>query len=50
VAVGGVAWGWSFALGGGAAGGHVVSGTRQDPEALAFFRQWLPFLLPPGTR
>jgi hypothetical protein len=41
VAVGGGALGY-FALGGGAEGAHVVSALRQDPEAVAFFREYLP--------
>ncbi|HLF95633.1 MAG TPA: SHOCT domain-containing protein [Methylococcaceae bacterium] len=41
VAVGGGAFGY-FALGGGAEGVHVVSALRQDPEAVAFFREYLP--------
>lgn len=38
IALGGLAVGL-LAIGGVAAGGQVVSGARQDPEALAFFRQ-----------
>ena len=45
VAVGGFAIGY-YAFGGGAAGAHVVNGTRQDPEAVAFFRRYLPFIVP----
>jgi hypothetical protein len=45
VAVGGMAIGY-YALGGGCYGPHVLSGIRQDPEAVAFFRRYLPFLVP----
>lgn len=43
VAVGGGACGF-YAMGGGAVGAHVFSGTSQDPQALEFFRNFLPFL------
>jgi len=45
VAIGGFAIGY-YAMGGGAAGAHVISGTRQDPEALRFFQRYLPGLIP----
>lgn len=51
VAVGGGAFGY-FALGGAAEGIHVVSALRQDPEAVAFFREYLPRIaefLPRGS-
>jgi len=41
VAIGGGAAGY-YALGGGAFGEHVIDGVRQDPEAVRFFREWLP--------
>ena len=41
VAVGGGAIG-CYAAGGGAVGQHVVGPMRQDPEAVRFFREWLP--------
>lgn len=41
VAIGGGAAGY-YALGGGAFGEHVIDGMRQDPEAVRFFREWLP--------
>ncbi|MFO7641588.1 MAG: hypothetical protein R6X17_10105 [Candidatus Competibacteraceae bacterium] len=41
VAIGGGAVGY-YALGGGAFGEHVIDGMRQDPEAIRFFREWLP--------
>jgi zinc-ribbon domain len=40
VAVGGGAFGY-YAFGGGAGGVHPLGGNIQDPEAAAFFRQWL---------
>jgi hypothetical protein len=43
VAVGGAAIGY-YALGGAAIGKHVVSEMVQDPEALRFFAQYLPWL------
>lgn len=43
VAVGGGAVGY-YALGGGAFGKFVVSAMERSPEALAFFRQYLPWL------
>jgi hypothetical protein len=43
VALGGVAVG-KFALGGLAIGEYVMSGFRQDPKAVEFFGQWLPWL------
>ena len=45
VAIGGMAIGY-YALGGGALGAHVFSGSYQDPAAVAFFRRYLPFLIP----
>lgn len=39
VAVGGGAAG-IYAMGGGAVGTHVLSSTRRDPEAEAFFKKW----------
>ncbi|MDZ7622785.1 MAG: hypothetical protein U5O69_10920 [Candidatus Competibacteraceae bacterium] len=41
VAIGGGAAGY-YALGGSAFGGHVIDGMRQNPEAVRFFREWLP--------
>ena len=50
VAVGGGAVG-EYACGGGAAGTHVISATRQDPEAEAFFREnGLGGICPPQSR
>lgn len=47
VAVGGAAVGY-YAYGGVAMGEFVLSALRQDPEAVAFFRAWLPaWALPP---
>ena len=43
VAVGGGAVGY-FAAGGGTAGEHVLSAAQRDPEAVAFFARWFPFL------
>ncbi len=40
VALGGMAIG-HYALGGGALGTHVLNSQTQDPEAVAFFRDWL---------
>jgi len=45
VAIGGFALGY-YAFGGSAAGAHVLSSMRQDPEAVAFFRRYLPSLVP----
>jgi len=50
VAIGGGAVG-EYACGGGAAGTHVISATRQDPEAEAFFREnGLGGVCPPQSR
>jgi hypothetical protein len=50
VAVGGGAVG-EYACGGGALGSHVVSATRRDPEAEAYFREHgLEWLCPPSGR
>ena len=50
VAVGGGAVG-EYACGGGAFGTHVLSATRRDPEAEAFFRErGLEWLCPPAGR
>jgi hypothetical protein len=50
VAVGGGAVG-EYACGGGALGTHVVSATRRDPEAEAFFHEHgLEWLCPPSGR
>ena len=50
VAPGGGALG-QYACGGGAAGTHVISATRQDPEAVAFFREnGLGGICPPEGR
>jgi len=50
IAVGGGAAG-EYACGGGAFGTHVVSPTRRDPEAEAFFRErGLDWLCPPLSR
>ena len=43
VAVGGAAIGY-YALGGFALGKHVVWAAERSPEAVDFFRRWLPFL------
>jgi hypothetical protein len=43
VAVGGGAAGY-YALGGAAAGVHTISPLHQDPEAVAFFHQFLPWV------
>jgi hypothetical protein len=43
VAIGGGAAGY-YAMGGAAAGTHAVSALHQDPEAVEFFRQYLPWL------
>jgi hypothetical protein len=46
VAVGGGAFGY-YACGGGAAGVHTLSALRQDPEAINFFKQFVPsWMLP----
>lgn len=42
IAIGGGAFGY-YAIGGGALGEHVISNMRQDPEAVRFFSDWLPF-------
>ena len=44
IAIGGGAFGY-YAVGGGALGEHVIDGMRQDPEAVRFFGDWLPFPL-----
>lgn len=50
VAIGGGAVG-EYACGGGAAGTHVISATRQDPEAVAFFHEHgLDRVCPPNSR
>lgn len=50
VAIGGGAVGY-YACGGGAFGQYVLSGSEQNPEAVNFFKQWLPgirqLILPP---
>lgn len=43
IAIGGGAFGY-YAVGGGAIGTHVIDSMRQDPEAVRFFNEWLPFL------
>jgi hypothetical protein len=43
VAVGGGAFGY-YACGGGAAGVHTISAAQQDPAALEFFQQYLPWV------
>jgi hypothetical protein len=45
IALGGVAIG-KFALAGLAIGEHVISAFRQDPNAVEFFGEWLPWLGP----
>lgn len=45
VAVGGLAVGY-YACGGLAFGAHVISATHQDPEAVRFFTEHLPWLEP----
>jgi|APTNR8051073442_1049403.scaffolds.fasta_scaffold02614_2 hypothetical protein len=50
VAIGGGAFGY-YAVGGGAFGAQVIDAMRQDPEAVRFFNEWLPFLQgAPGSR
>jgi serine/threonine protein kinase len=49
VAVGGVAAG-EYATGGAAVGKHVLTAEVQDPEAVAFFQEWLPSSIPSGLR
>ncbi len=44
IAIGGGACGY-YAIGGGAWGAHVITSQAQSPEALAFFRKWLPWLV-----
>jgi hypothetical protein len=46
VAVGGAALGY-YACGGGAIGVHTIDAGGRDPEALAFFRRWMPWALEP---
>lgn len=41
VAVGGGALGY-YACGGGAFGQYVLNATQQDPEAVEFFKRWIP--------
>jgi len=43
VAVGGAAAGY-YALGGAAVGVHTISALHQDPEAIAFFHRFLPWV------
>lgn len=43
IAIGGGAVGY-YGVGGGAIGAHVIDSIRQDPEAVRFFNEWLPFL------
>jgi len=43
IAIGGGAFGY-YAVGGGGIGAHVIDGRWQDPEAVRFFNEWLPFL------
>ncbi len=52
LALGGLAIGWvagggmavgHYACGGGAIGEHLFSAERQDPEAVEFFRRWVPW-------
>ena len=43
VAIGGGAVG-VYAMGGGAAGEHVIDAVRKDPQAVQFFKTWLPWL------
>jgi len=55
ICIGGLSFGLvslgGLALGGGALGTHVVSATRRDPEAEAFFRErGLEWLCPPAGR
>lgn len=45
VAIGGLALGY-YACGGLALGAHVISATHQDPEAVRFFIEHLPWLTP----
>lgn len=50
IAIGGGAFGY-YAVGGGAFGAQVIDAMRQDPEAVRFFNEWLPFLQGlPGSR
>ena len=41
IATGGGAFGY-YACGGGAIGKHTISGMGLDPDAIRFFRQWIP--------
>lgn len=51
IAIGGAAFGFAYALGGFAVGGAIVDGSRCDPAALEFFRQWFGSgILPPRCR
>ncbi len=43
VAAGGLAVGY-YACGGNAVGEYIFSATRQDPEAVEFFRDWVPWM------
>jgi hypothetical protein len=43
IAIGGGAVGY-YAVGGSAFGAQIIDGLRQDPEAVRFFNEWLPFL------
>lgn len=45
MAIGGLAMGY-YACGGLAFGMHVISATHQDPEAVRFFSEYLPWLEP----
>jgi hypothetical protein len=49
VAAGGGAIGY-YACGGGAWGVHPLCPGNEDPEALAFFRRWLPWMAEPFLR
>ncbi len=44
IAIGGGAAGY-YAFGGGAVGVHTVSAMHRDPEAVAFFQQYFPWLM-----
>ena len=43
IAFGGGACGY-YAVGGGAVGAHTISAMQQDPEAVAFFQEYFPWL------
>ena len=44
-AAGGVAVGY-YAAGGKAVGAYIINAAQRDPQAVEFFRQWLPWISP----